>query len=55
MKHIPGKLITIPAEDEVPKNSNISDVRGAQNQKMSETVGLINVNKCQSKSISGLY
>ena len=45
MKHIPGKLITIPAKDEVPKNSKISDVREAQ---MSETVGLINVNQCQA-------
>ena len=54
MKHIPGKLTTIPAKDEIPKNSQISDVREAQNQKMSETVGLINVNQCQSKSMSGL-
>ena len=40
LKHIPGELIIIPAKDEVPKNSKISDVREAQNQKMSETGGL---------------
>ena len=34
MKHIPGKLITVPAKDEVPKNSKIFDVREAQNQKI---------------------
>ena len=40
LKHIPGKLITIPAKDEVPKNSKIVDVREAQNRKMSESGGL---------------
>ena len=42
-KHIPGKLITIPAKDEVPKNSKISDVREAQNRKISETGGLASI------------
>ena len=42
-KHIPGKLITIPAKDEVPKSSKIYDVREAQNQKMSETGGLASI------------
>ena len=40
LKHIPGKIIKIPAKDEVPKNSKISDVRKAQNRKVSETGGL---------------
>ena len=40
MKQIPRQLITIPAEDEVPKNSKISDIREAQNRKQSETGGL---------------
>ena len=40
LKHIPGQLITIPAKDEVPKNSKISDIREAQNQKQSETGSL---------------
>ena len=40
LKHIPGQLITIPAKDEVPKNSKISDIREAQNRKQSETGGL---------------
>ena len=31
LKHIPGDLITIPAKDEVPKNSKISDIREARN------------------------
>ena len=43
LKHIPGKLITIPAKDEVPKNSKISDVREAQNRKMSETGDLASI------------
>ena len=37
LKYIPGKLITIPAKDEV------SDVREAQNRKMSETGGLASI------------
>ena len=45
LKHIPGKLITIPAKDEVPKNSKNSDVREAQNRKMSETGGLVSILK----------
>ena len=40
LKHIPQQLITIPAKDEVPKNSKISDIRKAQNRKQSETGGL---------------
>ena len=40
LKHIPGQLITIPAKDEVPKNSKTSDIREAQNRKQSETGGL---------------
>ena len=40
MKHIPGQLITIPAKDEVPKNSKISDIREAQNRKQSDTGSL---------------
>ena len=40
MKQIPRQLITIPAKDEVPKNSKISDIREAQNRKQSETGGL---------------
>ena len=40
LKHIPGQLITIPAKDEVPKNSKILDIREAQNRKQSETRGL---------------
>ena len=40
LKHIPGQLITIPAKDEVPKYSKISDTREAQNRKQSETGGL---------------
>ena len=40
MKHIPGQLITIPAKDEVTKNSKISDIKEAQNRKQSETGGL---------------
>ena len=43
MKHIPGKLITVPAKDEVPKNSKIFDVREAQNRKISETGGLASI------------
>ena len=43
MKHIPGKLIIIPAKDEVPKSSKIYDVREAQNQKMSETGDLASI------------
>ena len=45
LKLIPGKLITIPAKDEVPKNSKNSDVREAQNRKMSETGGLVSILK----------
>ena len=45
LKHIPGKLITIPAKDEVPENSKNSDVREAQNRKMSETGGLVSILK----------
>ena len=45
LKHIPGKLITITAKDEVPKNSKNSDVREAQNRKMSETGSLVSVLK----------
>ena len=41
LKHIPGHLIIIPAKDEVPKNSKISDIREAQNWKQSETGGLV--------------
>ena len=40
MKQIPRQLIAIPAKDEVPKNSKISDIREAQNWKQSETGGL---------------
>ena len=40
LKHIPGQLITIPAKDEVPKNSKISEINEAQNRKQSEKVGL---------------
>ena len=40
LKHIPQQLIAIPAKDEVPKNSKISDIREAQNRKQSETGGL---------------
>ena len=40
LKCIPGQLITIPAKDEVPKKSKISDIREAQNRKQSETGGL---------------
>ena len=40
MKQIPRQLIAIPAKDEVPKNSIISDIREAQNRKQSETGGL---------------
>ena len=40
LKHLPGKITKIPAKDEVPKNSKISDVRKAQNRKVSETGGL---------------
>ena len=40
LKHISGQLITIPAKDQVPKNSKISDIREAQNRKQSETGGL---------------
>ena len=40
LKHITGQLITLPAKDEVPKNSKISDIREAQNRKQSETDGL---------------
>ena len=40
MKHIPGQLITIPAKDEVPKNSKISDIKESHNRKQSETGGL---------------
>ena len=40
MKQIPRQLIAIPAKDEVPKNSKISDIREAQNRKQSETGGL---------------
>ena len=40
LKHIPGQLIAITAKDEVPKNSKISDIREAQNQKQCETGGL---------------
>ena len=40
LKHIPGQVITIPAKDEVPKNSKILDIREAQNRKQSETGGL---------------
>ena len=29
LKHIPGQLIKIPAKDEGPKNSKISDIRKA--------------------------
>ena len=43
LKHIPGQLITIPAKDEVPKNSKISDIREAQNPKQSETGGLVSL------------
>ena len=43
MKHIPGKLITIPAKDEVSKNSKISNVTEAQNRKTSETGGLASI------------
>ena len=43
LKHIPGKLITIPAKDEVPKNSKISNVMEAQNRKTSETGGLASI------------
>ena len=41
LKHISGQLITIPAKDELPKHSKISDIREAQNQKQSETGGLV--------------
>ena len=37
LKYIPGKLITIPAKDEV------SDVKEADDQKMSETGGLTSI------------
>ena len=40
LKHIPGQLIAIPAKDQIPKNSKISDIREAQNRKKSETGGL---------------
>ena len=43
LKHIPGKLITIPAKDEVSKNSKISNVMEAQNRKTSETGGLASI------------
>ena len=43
LKHIPGKLITIPAKDEVSKNSKISNVTEAQNRKTSETGGLASI------------
>ena len=45
LKHIPGQLITIPAKDEVPKNSKISDIKEAQNRKQSETGGLASLLK----------
>ena len=32
--------MTIPAKDEFPKNSNISDIREAQYREQSETSGL---------------
>ena len=40
LKHILGQLVTIPAKDEVPKNSKISDIKEAQNRKQSETGGV---------------
>ena len=43
LKHIPGKLITISAKDEVSKNSKISNVTEAQNRKTSETGGLASI------------
>ena len=50
MKHIPGKLITIPTKDEVPKSSKIYDVREAQNQKMSETGDLASILKLKTSA-----
>ena len=32
-----GQLIKIPAKDEVPKNSKISDIKESQNRKQYET------------------
>ena len=45
LKHIPGQLITIPANDEVPRNSEISDIREAQNGKQSEIACLASLLK----------
>ena len=33
LKQVPGRLITIPAKDEIPKNSKMSDIWEAQIEK----------------------
>ena len=48
LKYIPGKLITIPAKDEISKNSKISDVREAQYRTTTETGGLASILELKS-------
>ena len=40
LNSLPGRLITIPAKDNIPKNCSMKDVLEAQNQKQSNTGGL---------------
>ena len=50
LKHIPGQLITIPAKDEVLKNSKILDITETQNQKQSVSGGLAPLLKLKVKA-----
>ena len=43
LKYISGKLITIPARDELPKNSKLSYEREEHNRKHSETGSLASI------------
>ena len=40
LNSLPGRLITIPAKDDIPKNCSVKDVLEAQNRKQSKTGGL---------------
>ena len=40
LNSLPGRLITIPAKDDIPKNCSMKDVLEAQNRKQSNTGGL---------------
>ena len=37
LNSLPGRLITIPAKDDIPKNCSMKDVLEAQNRKQSNT------------------